>query len=161
LQADRDKRPASIDEFAAILTGEKKQRAAVLEAGVTAAPTKAKAIKKGEKERRGGARYAIEMEAVCRAAINAAGQRWQATITDLSSTGLCLLAKRRFEMGSVLEITFTLKTDDSTMNQLARVRWAKATESKAWLLGCEFVNAIEDDDLEAICGDGLDRTKMV
>jgi serine/threonine protein kinase len=156
LQADRTNRPASVAEFTALLIGEKKSRTNEKQA----TPPTTKTIKKDERDRRGGTRYAIEMEAVCRAVVNAAGQRWQATITDLSTTGMCLVAKRRFEIGNVLEITFTLQTDDSTVNHVARVRWAKSTQSKAWMLGCEFVNAIAEDDVNAICADKMDKTKM-
>jgi serine/threonine protein kinase len=162
LSADRQCRPASINEFVALLTGETKLRSAVDLPGTVAAPApKATITKKTDQERRGGARYAVELEAACRAVVNAAGQRWPATITDLSLTGLCLLAKRRFETGSVLEITFTLTADDTTINQLARVRWAKSTETKSWLLGCEFVKAIADDDLNMIFANHMDKTRML
>ena len=160
LSADRQCRPASINEFVALLTGETKLRSAVDLPGTIRAP-KATIHKKTDKERRGDARYAVELEAACRAVINAAGQRWPATITDLSVTGLCLLALRRFETGSILEITITLNADDTAINQIARVRWAKSTESKSWLLGCEFVKAIADDDLNMIFASHMDKTKML
>jgi serine/threonine protein kinase len=162
LSADRQCRPASINDFVALLTGETKLTSAADLPG-TMPPPAAKATigKKTAQERRGGARYVVELEAACRAVVNAAGQRWPATITDLSVTGLCLLAKRRFETGSVLEVTFTLKADDTTINLLARVRWAKSTESKSWLLGCEFVKAIADDDLNMIFANHMDKTRML
>jgi serine/threonine protein kinase len=162
LSADPAYRPASINEFVALLTGEKKIRSAANVPGtVSAPPAKAKLAKKTPQERRGGTRYAIELEAACRAVINVAGQRWTAKITDLSTTGLCLSAKRRFETGTVLEVTFTLKADDTQINQLARVRWIKSTESKSWLLGCEFVMAFTDDDLSTIFADHMDKTRML
>jgi hypothetical protein len=113
-----------------------------------------------ERERRGGARYSINLDATCRPVANAAGQRWEATVTDLSISGLCAQVKRRFEPGNVLEISFALKDDGSTVNQLARVRWARVTESKSWLLGCEFVKAITDDDLCEIVSDRMDLTRV-
>jgi len=172
LSADRESRPASISELVALFTGEKELRSGDIPGTVSASaaaplsPSQkkmgAKAMaKKSDKERRGGTRYAIDLEAACRAVINAAGQRWPATITDLSVTGLCLLALRRFETGSILEITITLNADDTAINQIARVRWAKSTESKSWLLGCEFVKAIADDDLNMIFASHMDKTKML
>jgi serine/threonine protein kinase len=157
LQADREGRPKSVSEFAALLTGEKQ---IAVPAAAPAPVSKSKTISKSDKERRGGFRHAIELEARCRAVANAAGQRWAAWITDISATGLCLRAQRRFEVGSNLEITFTIKADDSDLNQLVRVRWVRATQDKSWLLGCEFVNAITDDDLNAVVSDGMDKTKM-
>jgi serine/threonine protein kinase len=162
LNADRASRPASINEFVALLTGEKKLRSAADVPGTVLAPhAKVTDAKKTAQERRGGTRYAIELEAACRAVINAVGQRWPATITDLSTTGLCLSATRRFETGSVLEITFALNADDTQINQLARVRWAKSTEAKSWLLGCEFIKAITEDDLSTIFAATMDKTRML
>lgn len=156
LNSDRAVRPASIRDFTALLIGEKKTKA-----DPPSTASKSKSIKKDVKERRGGTRFPVSVAAACRAVVNVAGQRWQATITDLSKTGLCVLAKRRFEVGSMLEISFTLKTDDTAVTQIARVRWSKQTESKGWLLGCEFINAIGDDELDTICADGMDHTRML
>ena len=159
LHADRDLRPATCKEFVALLTGERKLRSSADLPGVMAAPvTKSKTAKKAEAERRSRIRHATAVEASCRTVASAVGQRWAATITDMSMTGACLLAKRRFEAGSVLEITFTLGADGSAINQLARIRWIKAGESKAWLLGCEFINALSSEDLETICADRMDKT---
>jgi len=160
LSADRQCRPASINEFVALLTGETKLRSAVDLPGTIPAP-KAKISKKTDKERRGVARHAVELEAACRAVINVAGQRWPATVKDLSVTGLCLLAKRRFETGCILEITITLTADDTSINQIARVRWTKSTESRSWLLGCELVKAMADDDLNMIFASYMDKTKIL
>ena len=165
LQADRARRPATISEFASLLTGAKKLSEPKVPALVQATSSKTKIVsknaKKIDRERRGGIRYAIELEATCRPVANAAGQRWPATVSDLSVTGMCLLVKRRFEPGNVLEISFALQNDGSIINQLARVRWLKATDSKSWLLGCEFVNAIDDEELNTIFADGMDRTRML
>ena len=76
-------------------------------------------------------------------------------------TGLCLLAKRRFETGCILEITITLTADDTSINQIARVRWTKSTESRSWLLGCELVKAMADDDLNMIFASYMDKTKIL
>ena len=161
LHADRAQRPATIVEFAALLTGEKKTRPAAVVPGSVTPTSKTKTVKKSEKDRRAGTRYALKLDATCRSVANAAGQRWAATVTDLSITGLCLIVKRRFEAGNVLEVSFTLTEDGSTMNQLTRVRWIRATESKMWMLGFEFVTAITDDDLNAIVADRMDKTRML
>jgi serine/threonine protein kinase len=161
LDKDRERRPASIREFAALLTGEKKVRAAALPGGAPTPTKKGETAGKSAKERRGGTRYAIELEAACRAVVNAGGKRWPAWIIDISTTGFCLHAQRRFETGSLLEVTFTVQTDGSAIHQVARVRWLKATEKNTWLLGCEFVNAIADDDMNAIFADRMDKTRVL
>ena len=159
LHADRERRPASVKEFTAILTGEKKLRASQELPGAVTGP-KTKAAKKSAQDRRGGVRYSVALDANCRPVAGAVSQRWTGTITDLSTTGVCLRVKRRFEAGSVLEISFALDADDSSVNQLARVRWLKDTETKAWLLGCEFVNALPLAELESFFAAGMDRTKV-
>jgi serine/threonine protein kinase len=161
LDADRDKRPASIGEFVSFLTGEKKPRPVPETAGVapTPAPKPAKKEKDG-KERRGGKRYTVEVAATCRAVVNVAGKRWPAWVIDVSSTGLCLKGQRRFEPGTILDVSFTLQADDSAFTQLARVRWAQPTEGKSWLIGCEFVQALPEEVLDTICADRMDDTKM-
>jgi serine/threonine protein kinase len=153
LQADRTMRPASVAELVALLTAEKK-----------VAPTparKAKALSKAERERRARERFPVDLEALCRAVVNAAGKRWPGWILDVSTTGLCLHVQRRFEIGSLLEVSFSLHSDDSTINQIAKVRWAKTTSHNTWLLGCELVSAMSLEELDTICAGGLDRTKMV
>ena len=160
LDVDREKRPASINEFMALLLGSdtKKRRDSAPAAAVEMPKPKASA--KRTKELRRASRYAVEMEAACRAVVNFAGKPWPAWITDISKTGLCLHAQRRFEVGSVVEITFTLKEEDQPINKVVRVRWARAAENKSWLLGCELVKDIADDEMDTILGGSLDRTKV-
>ena len=55
---------------------------------------------------------------------------------------------------------FTVSPDDSSLNQLARVRWHKQTETKSWLLGCEFVNALPETELETFIVEKMDATKL-
>jgi serine/threonine protein kinase len=157
LEFDRSKRPASIGEFIGLLTGEKKLRATSEPASTPKAPPKA--VKKDDRERRGGKRFAVELVATCRAVVNVAGKRWPAWIIDISNTGLCLNGQRRFEPGSILDISFTLQDDDIAISELARVRWAKSTEAKSWLIGCEFVQPISDESLNMICAEQMDDTQ--
>jgi len=171
MHADPKFRPESVTEFVALLTGWKKYPANTVLPGkvdeaVPPAPPKAKAsgralklTKKPAHERRTNARYEIEVQGKCRAALDGLGQAWDASITDISTTGLCFAGKRRFEPGSVVEIVFSVNAD-SAINHLARVRWLKAADNKTWLHGCEFVNAMTDADLEIIFADLMDKTKM-
>jgi hypothetical protein len=155
----------------ALLTGWKKYPANAQLPGKVDAPaevpaTKTKAgarapkvTKKPAHERRINARYEIEVQGKCRAALDGLAQAWDAKITDISTTGMCFEGQRRFEPGSVVEIVFSVRAD-SDINHLARVRWLKSADNKAWLHGCEFVNAMTDADLEIIFADLMDKTKM-
>ncbi len=160
LDFDRSKRPASIGEFVTLLTGEKKTRpVAGPAASGPALPPKPKPVTKDDRERRGGRRFAVEVVATCRAVVNVAGKRWPTWIIDVSHTGLCLNGQRRFEPGTILDVSFTLKEDDLAISELARVRWAKSTEAKSWLIGCEFVQPISDEALNTICAGQMDDTE--
>jgi hypothetical protein len=170
MHADPRFRPNSVSEFVALLTGWKKYPKDAQLPGNTdgAAPrvtkektrTRAlKATKKPDHERRVNARYELEVHGKCRPAWDAGGQSWDAKITDISTTGLCFDGKRRFETGSVVEVAFSVN-EASAINHLARVRWLRPTADKAWLHGCEFVNAMTDADLEMIFADLMDTTKM-
>ena len=160
MDVDRTKRPASIGEFVGLLTGEKKPRSAPDPASTPKTPPKPKLTPKDDRERRGGRRFAVELVATCRAVVNVAGKRWPAWIIDVSHTGLCLNGQRRFEPGTILDISFTLNEDDVAISELARVRWAKSTDAKSWLIGCEFVKPISDEALNTICAEQMDDTKM-
>jgi eukaryotic-like serine/threonine-protein kinase len=149
LNNERQRRPASVSEFTAILTGEKNIRSTLELPGTTLGP-KPKPTRKPADERRSATRHSVALGASCRPIAGPANQRWAGTVVDVSTTGLCLRVKRRFEAGSVLEIAFTLKPNDSSLSQLARVRWLKDSESNSWLLGCEFVNALGDDELSSL-----------
>jgi len=166
LQADRQKRPATVAEFIKPLAEAQKGRPTSISRAMAAAgapkldPSDSSAEKSGSKERRNGVRFAVEVEAKCRAVANAGGQHWPAWIVDVSSHGLCLRMPRRFEVGSGLEVYFALQGDTITSTQLAQVRWVKAAESKSWLLGCQFVKPIPDDLLNTIVADFMEHTNV-
>lgn len=166
LQADRDKRPASVAEFIGPLLDVQKSRPTKVArtAALAATPKLSTAddpsSKSNSKERRGGIRYAVEVEARCRAAANAGGQHWPAWIVDVSVAGLCLRMPRRFEVGSGLEISFAIEGDNSSTTQLAHVRWIKAAESKSWLLGCQFLKPLPDEVLSSMIACFMDHTNM-
>lgn len=160
LNADREKRPASIAEFMAYLTGEKKPRP-LSDHGVKSQPKpKSVQVKQAGKEQRRRKRYTVELAATCRAVVNVADKRWPAWIIDVSATGLCLNSQRRFEPGTILDVSFTLQANEGACTHLARVRWARTSENKSWLIGCEFTQVLPDEALNAICADQMDDTRL-
>lgn len=156
LHAEPLKRPP-LCLFSALLTGEKKIPATTVLPGTQTirpqTPTKA--------DRRASVRYEVTIEASCRNTGNPHNSRWDVTILDFSSTGLCVRGQRRFEVGSFLEITFARKLGGSLTNQLVRVRWLKSSEANTWVFGCEFVNPMPADDLNSIFADRMDLTSVV
>jgi serine/threonine protein kinase len=161
LHAEPKSRPASIAEFVALLTGWKKCPANLQLPGKTGPDAPAvKIVKSAAHDRRGKPRYEVEVTGSCRAAVGESNQRWALGIMDLSTTGVCLKTKRRFEPGSILEVTFCVRPNDSATTHLARVRWNKSVQDKQWMHGCEFIKPILEDDLEALFADLLESTKM-
>lgn len=159
MHAERDRRPESVSEFVAYLTGWKKVPADIALPGkVTHVDAPTRMPKKTTHERRTSARYEIEIASDCRTALGAASQRWASTIVDISTTGVCLQSSRRFEPGSLVEVVFSTQSDDSAVTHLTRVRWNKETDSDSWLHGCEFVQPISDDDLETVFSGLMDHT---
>ncbi len=160
MHADPKNRPASIGDFVALLTGWKKVPLDAPLPGIAAkVDVEAKVSKKATHERRVKARFGIEVSGTCRAVGAPLAQRWDTTIADISTTGLCLQSTRRFEPGSKLEVTFCVQPDGSALSRVVRVCWSSAQGAK-WLLGCEFVSGMTDEDLETIFVDLLGRTKM-
>ena len=110
--------------------------------------------------RRKDARYDLQVAGSCRIPIDVGGQPWASAIIDLSRTGLCMQSKRRFEKGSVVEVMVSVNPDESAITHLARVRWNKSAPDKTWQHGCEFVNALTEEDMETLLETFADKTKM-
>jgi serine/threonine protein kinase len=164
MHADVKFRPASVSDFVALLTGWKKYPADIELPGkaVEAVPL-AKATKVGSKasdERRRAARYKLHANGACRIPIDVGGEPWPATITDISKTGLCFQAKKRCEPGGVVEIMVPANPDDSVITELVRVRWIKSVADKSWQHGCEFVNAMTQEEMESIMEGLKEKTKV-
>ena len=164
MHAEAKFRPESISDFVAFLTGWKKYPADIELPGkvVEAAPvTKAaKVVQKESDDRRKDFRYELQAIGSCRVPIDVGGQLWASAIVDISKTGLCLQSKKRFERGSVVEIMVSVNPDESVITELARVRWNKPAPDKSWQHGCEFVNAMTQEEMEAILANLNDKTKM-
>jgi serine/threonine-protein kinase len=161
MTAERDKRPATVAAFTAILldytpvAGARKAAPAP-----PAGPREETPAKKTGKERRRNQRFPVEVAAACRAMVNAAGKRWPAWVIDISIVGVCLRGPRRFEVGNILEINLTSPNGDSTVNLIGRVRWNQADASKAWLHGCELVSPLSNEEVSAIVAEHMDQTEI-
>jgi hypothetical protein len=160
LNADPQLRPPNVSEFIALLTGWKKIPADVQLPGNTLPDGSRRIMECPAHERRTTPRYLIEVSGSCRPLGGDIRRRWDLAIMDLSATGLCLQAKRRFETGSILEITFSPSPDDSVITHLARIRWNKAVANRAWVHGCEFIKPLPKEDLDALFADLMEHTVM-
>ena len=97
-------------------------------------------------------RHACDLEASCQpvAARSDNDLHWPATIRDISTGGVGLVLKRRFEPGAGLAIELPAAGDCSEQTLLARVRHATRLPDGRWLLGCAFISELSDDEVQAL-----------
>jgi hypothetical protein len=99
-------------------------------------------------ERRAAPRFPSELRTECRP-LMAPGAAWKAQVENISRTGLALVLSRRFEKGAVLTMDLENSRCGISRNVVARVVHARPHDEGGWLLGCVFINALDDDELKA------------
>jgi hypothetical protein len=57
---------------------------------------------------------------------------------------------RRFEPGAVLSLEVSAKGERPARVLVVRVRHATAGEDNAWIVGCQFLTHLNDEELEAL-----------
>lgn len=96
-------------------------------------------------ERRAARRFPTQMGAVC-APLAGGGNVWEATVCDVSLTGVLLESKRRFEPSSVLRVQVRDEQSGEDSSFLVRVCWARRAGDQ-WALGCAFGQALQEGEL--------------
>ncbi len=97
-------------------------------------------------DRRASLRQLCNWEGYCERTSGSSDQLWWfARVRDLSAHGIGLLLKHRFEPGTQLLVE--VGAPEQHRSQRFRARVAHATpEPDGWLMGCEFVNALEGEE---------------
>ncbi len=97
-------------------------------------------------------RHACDLKASCQpvAARSHDDLHWAGTIRDISTAGIGLVLKRRFEPGAGLAIEVPPAEDGVEQTLLARVRHATRMPDGRWLLGCAFISELSDDELRTL-----------
>jgi hypothetical protein len=75
---------------------------------------------------------------------------WSARLRDISTSGLSLLANRSFVSGTILVIEPTKTADAMTRGLEARVVHVRQLPSGGYVLGCEFVHTLTDEELNSL-----------
>jgi hypothetical protein len=99
-------------------------------------------------------RHACDLEASCQP-VAARGEhdcQWPGTIRDISSIGVGLVLRRRFEPGSGLAIEVPAQGDRGEETLLARVRHATRLPDGRWLHGCSLISELSDDEMQRLLG---------
>jgi hypothetical protein len=82
--------------------------------------------------------------------IGALVDSWPARIENLSQGGLKVVIARRFEVGSILKVEVPVGGEEAYSMLLARVVRAIPEPTGGWGLGCAFLQAISEEELEAL-----------
>jgi serine/threonine protein kinase len=139
-----DQRPGDCDEFLAVLrTWDTSQPVDTKRAAEMEAPR----IKFAPRmERRATLRFAIDLTANLVPFHQYMRGQWQATILDVSASGIRLRIARSIAVNSVLQVTVGKRATP----ELALVRWVKPSEGDTHVVGCSFVRPLAKHDLEMI-----------
>src|SRR5262249_4640272 len=101
-------------------------------------------------ERRVHDRYACEVAGSCRPAAYGEENQWPARISNVSRGGIGLLAKRRFESGTLLRVEITAKTDELPETLWACVVHVQPYPDNEWLLGCALARQLSEAELQSL-----------
>jgi hypothetical protein len=101
-------------------------------------------------ERRVSVRYQSSLKGSCQTLSAHRETSWEAVIRDISPEGVGLLLSRRFEPGALLNIELTDSGDGQKRLLLARVVHATARPEGGWLIGCELISPLTNDEVQAL-----------
>jgi serine/threonine protein kinase len=147
MRADPTQRQASCREFIASLTGITPPADTLPS---EPCPPRSEPVKtKRGAERRVAVRYPSEREASCLPVARTKEKSWSAKLQDISASGICMRANRRFEPGTLLMVELTQPDQRVPRSMLARVQWVRRQSPRIWLLGCSFQQALLDFEVDA------------
>ena len=101
-------------------------------------------------EQRAYVRYSTRLDATCRAAESAEADAWQASVREISAGGIRLVLGKRVEQDGLLFIQLLSGCDRLSRVLQARVRHTKRVMGGQWMVGCEFVNKLSEQELQAV-----------
>ena len=148
LDPDPKVRPQTADEFRACLLAE------IAKVPVAPSPT-TNVLDNRRTSRRFGSDFVSKVAAIQQSRPTDA----EVKVIDLSTGGACLRTSRRFEVKTLLQLDLVDSRDQSVYHYPIQIRWVKRQDSD-WVLGCAFVNSIEEGDLERILHTDLPRTHV-
>jgi hypothetical protein len=75
---------------------------------------------------------------------------WQAQVSDLTPSGLCVILTRHFGSGSILDVNLPSRADPSGKTFLLRVLEVRSGDSGGWSHRCAFVRPLTDDEMQGL-----------
>jgi serine/threonine protein kinase len=147
LRVDRNERQPSVLAFLQSLTDE--PLAFSTEVPATAQKPAEDPASLLEKERRIKRRFPTKQSISCKPFQRAADKSWGSEVVNISETGLCVEASRRFEPGTLLTILLEAK-EPTRRSLVVRVRWVKKLSPKTWQMGCQFDRPLCDFEVHEL-----------
>jgi c-di-GMP-binding flagellar brake protein YcgR len=99
--------------------------------------------------RRGAVRY--QCAPATPGQVQLGGEEWQrAWVLDLSLGGIGLLLSRAIEPGTQIVVHLKNATRDKVYQLTARICHATRQPDGDWILGCEFIEKLTDDQMDAL-----------
>jgi serine/threonine protein kinase len=138
IDADRNQRPAHMDEF---ITALKK-----IMATQPASEAPNEGDSGGGAERRTAARVSVSLPAEFVPFHSHKRMSLRATIVDVSAGGLCLKTNTAIPLKSIVEVT----SPQTGATYIAQVRWIKKQAEQDLLVGCSFACAPNPEEMAAI-----------
>jgi serine/threonine protein kinase len=150
IRANANQRFASCKDFITALVGNEHLSATPREAlreHAVATPEKSSSRRR---ERRASVRYSSSLEASCQPTSRLRERCWSARIQDISSSGMCLILRRRFEPGTVLTAELQGTTETITKTLLIHVMRVHEQSPRKWTVGCAFDRELNEFELKAL-----------
>jgi hypothetical protein len=103
-------------------------------------------------ERRARVRFLQSQDVYCQpkpfSAAEGQPTGWLGKFQNISAGGLALLMNQRFEPGTLLVIE--LGVDRAVGSVAARVVHTTASTAGRWIIGCQFLHPLSEDDLQTL-----------
>jgi hypothetical protein len=110
-----------------------------------------------ETERRAWVRITINQEISCQhieaATAEEAETCWFGRVRNISCGGLALRLHRRFEPGTLLVIEWPDEAKEESRSFAVQVIHATAEGHRLWIVGCEFLRSLSEEELQALVGE--------
>jgi hypothetical protein len=103
-------------------------------------------------DRRGAARYSCDGQPFWRLAGPCSADSSLAGVRDVSTTGIGLCSKERLKPGIVFVLTLQGRDQRLSRPLPVRVMHSTRQEDGDWLVGCQFVRRLTEQDLHALLG---------
>jgi hypothetical protein len=102
-------------------------------------------------ERRVRVRHQTDRESLCQRGEGRLDHAWWlARIVDISSTGIGVVLRQRFPAGTMLTIELQNSAGDVSRTLQTRVIHTTPHPDGGWVLGCEFVSPLSEEDLKVL-----------